>query len=185
MFALHQLIILHGVGLKLHSSGVVTCRSSTPTHMYTAISSEVELSFAIPDLGLHWFDVKEGYALITSAAPEQPVSIHAVPLFVDPVATECLTTMSIDIAPQGLLLECQRFMAYSPLSNGVLDSDNCGSRQLHMSIGRAGGSCAVSLVYPLSTDKPSPLVKAPWGIAYMTPHSTLGTKPEQDGKSTK
>jgi len=183
-FALHQPIILHGAGLKLHSSGVVTCRSSTPTRVYTAISSEVELSFAIPDLGLHWFGVKEGYALITSAAPEQPVSIHAVPLFVDPAATERPTTMSIDIASRGLLPEHQRFVAYSPLSNGVLDSDDWGSRQLHMSVGRAGGSCVVSPVYPLSTDKPSPLGKAPWGIAYVTPHSTLGTKPEQDSEPT-
>jgi hypothetical protein len=54
-FALHQPIILHGAGLKLDSSGVVTCRSSTPTRVYTTISSEVELSFAIPDLDLHWF----------------------------------------------------------------------------------------------------------------------------------
>lgn len=181
-FALHQPIILHGAGLKLDSSGVVTCRSSTPTRVYTAISSEVELSFAIPDLGLHWFGVKEGYALISSAAPEQPVSIHAVPLFVDPVATERPTTVSLDIASRGLLPEHQRFVAYSPLSNGVLDSDDWGSRQLHMSVGQAGGSCVVSPVYPLSTDKPSPLGKAPWGIAYVTPHSTLGTKPEQDSE---
>ena len=183
-FALHQPIILHGAGLKLDSSGVVTCRSSTPTRVYTAISSEVELSFAIPDLGLHWFGVKEGYALITSAAPEQPVSIHAVPLFVDPAATERPTTVSLDIASRGLLPEHQRFVAYSPLSNGVLDSDDWGSRQLHMSVGRAGGSCVVSPVYPLSIDKPSPhLGKAPWGIAYVTPHSTLGTKPQQDSES--
>ena len=183
-FALHQPIILHGAGLKLHSSGVVTCRSSTPTRVYTAISSEVELSFAIPDLGLHWFGVKEGYALITSAAPEQLVSIHAVPLFVDPAATERPTTVSIDIASRGLLPEHQRFVAYSPLSNGVLDSDDWGSRQLHMSVGRAGGSCVVSPVYPLPADKPSPLGKAPWRIAYVTPHSTLGTKPELDSEPT-
>jgi len=150
--------------------------------VYTAISSEVELSFAIPDLGLHWFGVKEGYALITSAAPEQPASIHAVPLFVDPAAAERPTTVSLDIASRGLLPEHKRFVAYSPLSNGVLDSDDWGSRQLHMSVGRAGGSCVVSPVYPLSIDKPSPLGKAPWGIAYVTPHSTLGTKPEQEGE---
>lgn len=184
-FALHQPIILHGAGLKLDSSGVVTCRSSTPTRVYTAISSEVELSFAVPDLGLHWFGVKEGYALITSAVPEQPVSIHAVPLFVDPAAAERPTTVSLDIASRGLLPERKRFVAYSPLSNTptVIDSDDWGSRRLHMSVGRAGGSCVVSPVYPLSTDEPSPLGKAPWRIAYVTPHSTLGTKPEQDGKS--
>ena len=182
-FALHQPIILHGAGLKLDSSGVVTCRSCTPTRVYTAISSEVELSFAIPDLGLHWFGVKEGYALITSAAPEQPVSIHAVPLLVDPAPAERPTTVSLDIASRGLLPEHKRFVAYSPLSNGVLGSDDWGSRQLHMSVGRAGGSCVVSPVYPLSADKPSPLGKAPWGIAYVTPHSTLETKPGLDGES--
>jgi hypothetical protein len=179
-FALHQPIILHGAGLKLDSSGVVTCRSSTPTRVYTAISSELELSSAIPDLGLNWFGVKEGYALITSATPEQPVGVHAVPLFVDPASAECLTTVSLDLASRGLLAEHPRFVAYSPLSNGVLDSDTWRSRQLHMSVGRSGGSCVVSPVYALSTDKPLPIGKAPWGIAYVTPHTTLGTKPEQN-----
>ncbi|KAI0304686.1 hypothetical protein BC826DRAFT_9221 [Russula brevipes] len=138
-FALHQPIILHGAGLKLDSSGVVTCRASTPTRVYTAITSELELSSAIPDLGLHWFGVKEGYAFITSAAPEQPVSVHAVPLFV----AERSTTVSLDLASQGLLADHPRFVAYSPLSNGVLDSNNWGSRQLHLSIRREGGSCVL------------------------------------------
>lgn len=182
-FALHQPIILHGAGLKLDSSGVVTCRTSTPTRVYTAISSELELSSAIPDLGLRWFGVKNGYALITSAAPEQPVSVHAIPLFIDPAATERPTTVSLDLASHGLLADHPRFVVYSPLSNGVLDSDNSGSRQLHMSIKRSGGSCIVSPVYALSPNKSSPLGKAPWGIAYVTPHTTLGTKPEQDSEA--
>jgi hypothetical protein len=177
-FALHQPIILHGAGLKLDSSGVVTCRASVPTRVYTAITSEPELSIAIPDLGLHWFGVKEGYAFITSAAPEQPVSVHAVPLFVGPAAAERPTTVSLDLASHGLLANHPRFVIYSPLSNEVLDSDNWGSRQLHLSIGRSGGSCVVSPVYTLSTNKPSPIGKAPWGIAYVTPHTTLGSEPE-------
>jgi hypothetical protein len=180
---LHQPIILHGAGLKLDSSGVVTCRTSTPTRVYTAISSELELSSAIPDLGLHWFGVKNGYALITSAAPEQPVSVHAVPLFIEPAATKRPTPVSLDLASHGLLADHTRFVVYSPLSNGVLDSDNSGSRQLHMSIGGSGGSCIVSPVYALSPNKSSPLGKAPWGIAYVTPHTTLGTKLEQDSEA--
>ncbi|KAI0004134.1 hypothetical protein BJV74DRAFT_809323 [Russula compacta] len=182
-FALHQPIILHGAGLKLDSSGVVTCRTSTPTRVYTAITSELELSFAIPDLGLHWFGVKEGYAFITSAPPEQPVNIYAVPLFVDTAIAERPTTVSLDLASHGLLAEHSRLVVYSALSNGVLDSDSWGSRQLHLSVGRSGGSCVVSPVYTLSTDKPLPIGKAPWTIAYVTPHATLATEPEQDGGS--
>lgn len=161
----------------------MTCRTSTPTRVYTAITSELELSSAIPDLGLHWFGVKEGYAFITSAPPEQPVNIHAVPLFVDTTITERPTTVSLDLASHGLLAEHPRFVVYSPLSNGVLDSDSwgSGSRQLHLSVGRSGGSCVVSPVYTLSTDKPLPIGKAPWTIAYVTPHATLPTEPDQDG----
>jgi len=179
-FALHQPIILHGAGLRLDSSGVVTCRTSTPTRVYTAITSEPELSIAIPDLGLHWFGVKEGYAFITSAAPDQPVNIYAVPLFIDPAAVESPTTISLDLASQGLLANYPRFVIYSPLSNEVIDFDNRGSRQLHFSVGRLGGSCIVSPVYTLSTNKPSPIGKAPWGIAYVTPHTTLATEQEQE-----
>jgi hypothetical protein len=73
-----------------------------------------------------------------------------VPLLVDPTATERPTTMSLDIASRGLLPEHKRFVPYIPLSNGVLGSDDWGSYQEHMSVGRAGGSCAVSPVYPLS-----------------------------------
>jgi hypothetical protein len=188
-FALHQPIILHGAGLKLDSSSVVTCRTSTPTRVYTAISSEPELSIGIPDLGLHWLGVKESYAFITSAAPEQPINIHAVPLFIDPAAAECPTTISLDLASHGLLANYPRFVIYSPLSNEVLDFDNQGSHQLHFSVGRSGGSCIVSPVYTLSTNKPSPIGKAPWGIAYVTPHTALATEQgpeqeqEQDGDS--
>jgi hypothetical protein len=179
-FALHQPIILHGAGLRLDSSCVVTCRTSTPTRVYTAITSEPELSIGIPDLGLHWFGVKEGYAIITSAAPEQPVNIHAVPLFIDPAAAERPTTISLDLASHGLLANYPRFVIYRPLSNEVLDFDNRGSRQLHFSVGRSGGSCIVSPVYTLSTNKSSPIGKAPWGIAYVTPHTTLATEQEQE-----
>ncbi|KAF8482150.1 hypothetical protein DFH94DRAFT_691760 [Russula ochroleuca] len=182
-FALHQPIILHGAGLKLDSSGVVTCRTSVSTRVYTAITSEPELSIAIPDLGLHWLGVKEGYAFITSAAPEQPVNIHAVPLFIDPAAADRPTTVSLDLASHGLLANNPRFVIYSPLTNEVLDYDNQGSRQLHLSVGRSGGSCIVSPVYTLCTNKPSPIGKAPWRIAYVTPHTTLGTEPEQEGDS--
>lgn len=179
-FALHQPIILHGAGLRLDSSCVVTCRTSTPTRVYTAITSEPELSIGIPDLGLHWFGVKEGYAVITSAAPEQPVNVHAVPLLIDPAAVERPTTISLDLASHGLLADYPRFVIYSPLSNEVLDFDNRGSRQLHFSVGRSGGSCIVSPVYTLSTNKSSPIGKAPWGIAYVTPHTTLATEQEQE-----
>jgi hypothetical protein len=188
-FALHQPIILHGAGLRLDSSCVVTYRTSTPTRVYTAITSETELSIGVPDLGLHWFGVKEGYAIITSAAPEQPVNIHAVPLFIDPAAAEHPTTISLDLASQGLLANYPRFVIYSPLSNEVLDFDNRGSRQLRFSVGRSGGSCTVSPVYTLSANKSSPIGKAPWGIAYVTPHTTLATEQgqgqeqEQDGDS--
>ena len=181
-FALHQPIILHGAGLKLDSSCVVTCRASIPTRVYTAITSEPELSIVIPDLGLNWFGVKEGYAFITSAAPEQPVSIHAVPLFIDPAAADRPTTVSLDLASHGLLENNSRFVIYSPKSNDVLDFDSQGSRQLHLSVGHSGGSCIVSPVYTLSTHKPLPIGKAPWGIiAHVTPHTTLVTEPEQDG----
>ena len=179
-FALHQPIILHGAGLKVDSSGGVTCQTSTPTRVYTAITSEPELSIAIPDLGLRWLGVKEGYAFITSAAPEQPVSIHAVPLFIDPAAADRPTTVSLDLASHGLLANNPRFVIYSPLTNEVLDCYNRGSRQLHLSVGRSGGSCIVSPVYTLSTNKPSPIGKAPWRIAYVTTHTTLGTEPEQE-----
>ena len=178
-FALHQPIILHGAGLKLDSSCIVTCRTSTPTRVYTAITSEPELSIGVPDLGLHWFGVKEGYAFITSAAPEQPVNVHAVPLFMDPTATERPTTISLDLASNGLLANHPRFVIYSPLSNEVLDFDNRESSQLHFSVGRSGGSCIVSPVYTLSTNKSSPIGKAPWGIAYVTPHTALANEQEQ------
>ena len=167
----------------------MTCRTSTPTRVYTAITSEPELSIGIPDLGLHWFGVKEGYAFITSAAPEQPVNIHAVPLFIDPAVAERPTTIDLDLASQGLLANYPRFVTYSPLSNEVLDFDNRGSSQLHFSVGRSGGSCIVSPVYTLSTNKPSPIGKAPWGIAYVTPHTSLvieqghGQEQGQDGDS--
>ena len=119
-FALHQPIILHGAGLILDSSCVVTCRTSTPTRVYTAITSEPELSIGIPDLGLHWFGVKEGYALITSATPEQPVNIHVVPSFINPAAAERLTTIGLDLTSHALLANHPRFVIYSPLSNEVL-----------------------------------------------------------------
>ena len=179
-FALHQPIILHGAGLKLDSSCVVTCRTSTPTRVYTAITSEPELSIGIPDLGLHWFGVKEGYAFITSAAPEQPVNIHAVPLFIDPTAAERPTIINLDLDSHGLLANHPRFVVYSPLSNEVLDFDNRGSRHFHFSVGRSGGSCIVSPVYTLSTNKSLPIGKAPWGIAYVTPHTTLAIEQEQE-----
>jgi len=149
--------------------------------VYTAITSETELSFAIPDLGLHWFGVKEGYAFITSAPPEQPISIHAVPLFIDPAvaAAQRPTTVSLDLASHGILAEQSRYVAYSHLSNEVLDSGNWGSRQLHLSVGRSGGSCVVSPVHTLSTNKPSPFGKAPWGIAYVTPHVLVATDQEE------
>ncbi len=121
-FALHQPIILHGAGLKLDSSCVVTCRTSTPTRVYTAITSEPELSIGIPDLGLHWLGVKDGYAFITSATLEQPINIHAVPLFTDTAASERPTTVSLDLAFHGLLANHPRFVIYSPLSNEVLSS---------------------------------------------------------------
>lgn len=162
----------------------MTCRASTPTRVYTAITSEPELSIVIPDLGLHWFGVKEGYAFITSAAPEQPVSVHAVPLLIDPAAADRPRTVSLDLAPHGLLENHPRFVIYSPLSTEVLDFDDRGSHQLHLSVGPSGGSCIVSPVYTLSTNKPLPIGKAPWGIAYVTPHTTtLATEPEQDGES--
>jgi hypothetical protein len=151
--------------------------------VYTAIISEPELSIGIPELGLHWLGVKEGYAFITSAAPEQPVSIHAVPLFIDSAAAERPTTISLDLASYGLLANYPRFVIYSPLSNDVLDFDNRGSSQLHFSVGRSGGSCIVSPVYTLSINKPSPIGKAPWGIAYVTPHTALATEQEQEGDS--
>jgi hypothetical protein len=179
-FALHQPIILHGAGLRLDSSCVVTCRTSTPTRVYTAITSEPELSIGVPDLGLHWFGVKEGYAIITSAAPEQPVNIHAVPLFVDPAAAERPTNICLDLASHGLLANYPRFVIYSPLSNEVLDFDYHGSLQLRFSVGRSGGSCIVSPVYTLFANKSSPIGKAPWGIAYVTPHTTLATEQEQE-----
>ena len=157
----------------------MTCRTSTPTRVYTAITSEPELSIGIPDLGLHWFGVKEGYALITSAAPEQPVNIHVVPLFINPAAAERPTTIGLDLTSHALLANHPRFVIYSPLSNEVLDFDNRGSRQLHFSVGRPGGSCIVSPVYTLSTNTPSPIGKAPWGIAYVTPHTTLVAEQEQ------
>jgi hypothetical protein len=151
--------------------------------VYTAITSEPELSIVIPDLGLHWFGVKEGYAFITSAAPEQPVSVHAVPLFIDPATADRPRTVSLDLASRGLLANHPRFVIYSPLSNEILDFDNRGSQQIHLSVGPSGGSCIVSPVYTLSTNKPLPIGKAPWGIAYVTPHTTLATEPEQDGDS--
>ena len=181
-FALHQPIILHGAGLKLDSSCIVTCRTSTPTRVYTAITSEPELSIGIPDLGLHWLGVKDGYAFITSATLEQPVNIHAIPLFTDTAASERPTTVSLDLAFHGLLANHPRFVIYSPLSNEVLDFDNRGSRQLHFSVGRSGGSCIVSPVYTLSANKSLPIGKAPWGIAYVTPH-TSEQEQEQDGDS--
>jgi hypothetical protein len=146
--------------------------------------SRPELSFAIPDLELHWFGVKEGYAFIGSAAPERPVSVHAVPLFVDNAAIERSTVVSLDLASHRLLAEHQRFVVYNPLTNGVLDSNSwgTGTHQLPLSVGRSGGSCVVSAVYTLSANKSLPIGKAPWGIAYVTPH-TLATEPEQDAAS--
>jgi len=150
--------------------------------VYTAITSEPELSIGIPDLGLHWLGVKDGYAFITSATLEQPVNIHAIPLFTDTAASERPTTVSLDLAFHGLLANHPRFVIYSPLSNEVLDFDNRGSRQLHFSVGRSGGSCIVSPVYTLSANKSLPIGKAPWGIAYVTPH-TSEQEQEQDGDS--
>lgn len=178
-FALHQPIILHGANLKLDSSGAVTCDTSTSTRVYTAIASEPELSSAIPDLGLHWLGVKEGYAFITSASPEQPVSIHAVPLFINTAAVEHPTVVDLDLASHGLLAEHPRFVVYNPLTDAVLESDNWGFRQLHLSLGPSGGSCVVSPVYALPTNKLLPVGKVTWGIAYLTPH-TLATEPEQE-----
>ncbi|KAH9050443.1 hypothetical protein EDB84DRAFT_374019 [Lactarius hengduanensis] len=177
--ALHQPIILHGANLKLDSSGAVTCSTSIPTRVYTAIASEPELSSAIPDLGLHWLGAKEGYAFITSAAPEQPVSIHAVPLSINTVAVERPITVDLDLASHGLLAEHPRFVVYNPLTDAVLESDNWGSHQLHLSLGSSGGSCVVSPVYALPTSKFLPVGKATWGIAYLTPH-TLATEPEEE-----
>jgi len=57
-----------------------------------------------------------------------------------------------------------------------------GTHQLPLSIGRSGGSCVVSPVYTLSSNKSSHIGKAPWRIAYVTPH-TLATEPERDADS--
>ena len=178
-FALHQPIILHGANLKLESSGAVTCSTSVPTRVYTAIASEPELSSAIPGLGLHWLGVKEGYAFVTSAAPEQPVSIHAIPLSINTAAAERPITVDIDLASHGLLAEYPRFVVYNPLTDAVMESDNWGFHQLHLSLGSSGGSCVVSPVYTLPTSKLLPVGKATWGIAYLTPH-TLAIEPEQE-----
>ncbi|KAI0257357.1 hypothetical protein BJV78DRAFT_29638 [Lactifluus subvellereus] len=156
--------------------------STHPPRVYTAIMSQPELSFAIPELDLHWFGVKESYAFIASAAPEQPVSINAVPLFIDAAAAERSTTVSLDLAEHGLLAEHQCFVVYNPLTNDVLDSDNWGTHQLPLSIGRSGGSCVVSPVYTLSSNKSLHIHKAPWRIAHVTPH-TLATEPERDAAS--
>lgn len=145
--------------------------------------SQPELSFAIPELDLHWLGVKESYAFIASAAPEQPVSINAVPLSVDTTAAaERSTTVSLDLTERGLLAEHERFVVYNPLTNSVLDSDNRGTHQLPLSIGRSGGSCVVSPVYTLSSNKSLHIGKAPWRIAYVTPH-TPATEPERDAAS--
>ena len=178
-FALHQPIILHGANLKLESSGAVTCSTSVPTRVYTAIASEPELSSAIPDLGLHWLGVQKGYAFITSAAPEQPVSIHAVPLSIDTAAVERPITVELDLASHGFLAEHPRFVVYNPLTDAVLESDNWGFHLLHLSLGSSGGSCVVSPVYTLPTSKLLPVGKSTWGIAYLTPHS-LATEQEQE-----
>jgi len=50
---------------------------------------------------------------------------------------------------------------------------------LHLSVGRSGGSCVVSPVYTLSTNRPSPFGKAPWGIAYVTPYVLVTTDQEK------
>ncbi|KAF8272923.1 hypothetical protein EI94DRAFT_107929 [Lactarius quietus] len=142
-FALHQPIILHGANLKLESSGAVTCSTEVPTRVYTAIASEPELSSAIPDLGLHWLGVKEGHAFITSTAPEQPVSIHAVPLSINTAAVEHPLTVDLDLASHGLLAEHPRFVVYNPLTDAVLESDNWGFHQLRLSLGSSGGSCVL------------------------------------------
>jgi hypothetical protein len=157
----------------------VTCSTSIPTRVYTAFASGPELSSAIPDLGLHWLGVKEGYAFITSAAPTQPVSIHAVPLSINTAAFERPVTVDLDLGSHGLLAEHPRFVVYNPLTDAVLESDNWGVHQLHLSLGSSGGSCVVSPVYPLPTSKLLPVGKATWGIAYLTPH-TLATEPEQE-----
>jgi hypothetical protein len=160
------------------------CHTSTATRVYTAIMSQPELSCAIPALDLHWFGAKEGFAFIASAAPEQPVSVYAVPLSIDTTAIKRSKPVSLDLASHKLLVEHQRFVVYVPLTNGVSDSDNwgTGTHQLPLSVGRSGGSCIVSAVYTLSSNRTSPVGKAPWGIAYVTPH-TFATEPEQDGAS--
>jgi hypothetical protein len=181
---LHQPIVLHGAGLKLDPSGIVMCHTSTATRVYTAITSQPELSCAIPALDLHWFGVKEGFAFIASAAPERPVSVYAVPLSIDTNPIKRSKTVSLDLASHKLLAEHQRFVVYVPLTNGVSDSDNwgTGTHQLPLSVGRSGGSCIVSAVYTLSSNRTLPVGKAPWGIAYVTPH-TFATEPEQGGAS--
>ena len=181
-FALHQPIILHGANLKLESSGAVTCSTSVPTRVYTAIASEPELSSAIPGLGLYWLGVKEGYAFVTSAAPEQPLSIHAIPLSINTAAIERPITVDIDLASHGLLAEHPRFVVYDPLTDAVMESDNWGFHQLHLSLGSSGGSCIVSPVYTLPTSKLLPIGKATWGIAYLTPH-TLAIEAEEEEDS--
>ena len=159
----------------------MTCSTSVPTRVYTAIASEPELSSAIPDLGLHWLGVKEGYAFITSAAPEQPVSIHALPLSINTAAFERPITVDLDLASHGLLAEHPRFVVYNPLTDAVLESDNWGFHQLHLSLGSSGGSCVVSPVYTLPTSKLLPVGKATWGIAYLTPHTHAhATEQEQE-----
>ena len=150
-----------------------------PTRVYTAIASEPELSSAIPDLGLHWLGVKEGYAFISSAAPKQPVSIYAIPLSINTAAVEHPITVDLDLASHGLLAEHPRFVVYNPLTDAVLESDHWGFHQLRLSLGSPGGSCVVSPVYPLPISKLLPVGKATWGIAYLTPH-TLATEPGQE-----
>jgi hypothetical protein len=128
--------------------------------------SQPELSSTIPNLDLHWFGVKEGYAFIASAGPEQSVIVHAVPLFVDTAAVKRPTIVSLDLASHRLLAEHQSFVVYNPLTNAVLDPDNfgMGTHQLPLSVGRSGGSCAVvdvSLVRCILClpTNPYPLVK--------------------------
>ena len=192
-FALHQPIILHGANLKLESSGAVTCSTSVPTRVYTAIASEPKLSStipalglrwlgaAIPALGLHWLGVKEGYALVTSAVPKQPLSIHAIPLSINAAAVERSITVDIDLASHGLLAEHPRFVVYDPLTDAVLESDNWGFHQLRLSLGPSGGSCVVRPVYTLPTSKLLPVGKATWEIACLTPHTlTIEAEEEED-----
>lgn len=185
--AAHQPIIVHGEALRLASSGHILCQASTRlrTRVYTAITSEPELSYSLPTLGLRWLGIHAGFALIASLPRDGASHVSAVPLLIDVAHQAQYTTFSLDIDkcefPHGEGMDSnQGYAIFSPMSRRVVSVD---ASRVCLGAQPLGGTCVVSPMYSLPVSDGTTGEAGTWRIALLTPHAVVLSMPEPDAAS--